>query len=232
MRASNWNIRLLVKPFVQERPHCFACGNGGFSPSGWPSVEFFSSPHHACFRDFPMSPLPACRAALGPIFTLGLLSFACAQSPAASASDPVEGTWLGTVTAPQGPADIGFRFERDAQGALAYALQFPVMNAYGVKFGAPVGRNGEAYTEPVFQSRLMLAGDRLTGTFGPGKLPVDLVRGGCFSPAPPAPHYPAAPAPLWTHALGSLTWAPPVVADGNVYVGARDNGPRFSRLHV
>jgi outer membrane protein assembly factor BamB len=133
--------------------------------------------------------------------------------------DPIEGTWLGTITAPQGPATIGFRFER-AAGRLVYALHFPVMNAYGVKFGAPVTREGDTYTEPVFTSRLRLTGDTLTGTFGPGRLPVELRRGGFFEPAPAPPTFPPAPAPLWTHALGSPTWASPVVVDGIVFVGA------------
>lgn len=168
-----------------------------------------------------MHPLPYARIAPGLVLVLGLWQCACAQVPAA-AVDPIEGTWLGTVTAPQGPAEIGFRFERSPGGTLVYALHFPVMNAHGVKFGAPVGRDGDVYTEPVFQSRLQLTGDRLAGTFGPGKLPVALARGGRFTPAPPAPHHPAPPAPLWTHDLGSPTWASPVVADGAVYVGAED----------
>lgn len=170
-----------------------------------------------------MIPLPTSRRiARWLVLSLGLANFAWGQTPGAPGPDPIEGTWLGTVTAPQGSAEIGFRFERNARGTLVYALQFPVMNAYGVKFGAPVGRDGAAYTEPVFHSRLVLAGDRLAGTFGPGRLPVELVRGGGFTPAPLAPHYPAAPAPLWIHPLGALTWAPPVVADGTVYVGASD----------
>jgi outer membrane protein assembly factor BamB len=159
----------------------------------------------------------------GLFLALALLPGLGAQTPAPPPPpDPIEGTWLGTVTAPQGPAEIGFRFERTPKGALVYVLQFPVMNAYGVKFGAPVGRDGVAYTEPVFNSRLQLAGNRLTGTFGPGKLPVELTRGGNFTAAPPPPHYPAAPAPLWSCDLGAPTWAPPVVADGIVYVGTQD----------
>ncbi len=170
-----------------------------------------------------MSVIPPDRTLSGLFLALVLLPGLAAQPAAAPAPpDSIEGTWLGTVTAPQGPAEIGFRFERDPKGTLVYALQFPVMNAYGVKFGAPVGRDGAAYTEPVFHSRLVLAGGRLTGTFGPGKLPVDLARGGSFTPAPPPPSYPAAPAPLWSHDLGAPTWASPVVTDGTVHVGASD----------
>jgi outer membrane protein assembly factor BamB len=170
-----------------------------------------------------MSALPANRILPALLLSLGLLHGLCAQPVATPASpDPIKGTWLGTVTAPQGPAEIGFRFERSPKGTLVYALQFPVMNAYGVKFGAPVGRDGAAYTEPVFNSRLVLDADRLTGTFGPGKLPVALVRGGSFASAPPSPAFPAPPVPLWSRDLGSPTWAPPVVADGLVYVGTQD----------
>jgi outer membrane protein assembly factor BamB len=160
----------------------------------------------------------------------GLAAGALAQQPAPAAdssptppaADPVEGTWLGIVTAPQGSAEIGFKFARNAKGVLNFALYFPLMNTFGVTFDVPVAREGDVYTEPVLNSRLQLQGDKLTGTFGPGKLPVALTRGGAFTPAPPAPKYPAGPAPLWTHPLGSLTWAAPVVADGVVYVGTRE----------
>jgi outer membrane protein assembly factor BamB len=168
-----------------------------------------------------MAVLPSDRPLLRLFLVLGLLPALVAQPATPRPPDPIEGTWLGTVSAPQGPAEIGFRFERTAKGVLVYALQFPEMNAYGVNFGAPVGRDGEAYTEPVFRTRLHLVGDRLSGTFGPGQLPVELTRGGNFTAAPPPPHFPAPPAPLWSCDLGSPTWAPPVVADGLVYVGTQ-----------
>jgi outer membrane protein assembly factor BamB len=146
------------------------------------------------------------------------------------ASAQIEGTWLGTVTAPQGTAQIGFRFEPNARGELNFALFFPLMNTYGAKFDAPVTHQDDTYTEPVLNSRLILHGNRLVGTFGPGKLPVVLTRGGRFTPAPPAPHYPAAPAPLWTHPIGSYTWAAPVAADGVVYIGTREG--KFLAVHA
>jgi len=144
-----------------------------------------------------------------------------AQQPS-QAPDPVEGTWLGTVTAPQGTAEIGFKFEPNAKGELNFALYFPLMNTFGAKFEVPVARHGDVYTEPVLKSELKLRGSTLTGTFGPGKLPVTLTRSGDFASAPAAPHFPAGPVPLWTVPLGSYTWAAPVVADGVVYVGAKD----------
>lgn len=150
--------------------------------------------------------------------------------PAASApatptpvpSDPIEGRWTGTVTAPQGKvAAIGFEFFRTKSGRLIFSLWFPDMFTYGVKFPIPVEADGHGhYTiTPSFNTVLALSGDTLTGTFALGHLPLTLHRGGTWSPAPPAAHHPAAPAPLWSYALGAGTWAPPVVAEGAIYVG-------------
>jgi hypothetical protein len=90
------------------------------------------------------------------------------------APDPIEGVWCGSVTAPQGQAEIGFKFERTTVGRLVYALYFPIMNTYGARFEAPVMREGDRYSEPVFQSQLRMRGDKITGTFGPGRLPLAL----------------------------------------------------------
>lgn len=162
---------------------------------------------------------------------------------APSLSAQIEGIWMGKVTAPQGEAEIGFDFERNAKGELNFSLYFPLMNTFGAKFDVPVTREGDVYTEPVLASRLELKGDAISGTFGPGKLPLTLTRGGTFGPPPPVPVYPAGPAVAWTFPLGAaggpatgpgpvpgLTWAAPVHADGLVLVGTREG--KFHAVHA
>ena len=142
-----------------------------------------------------------------------------------STPDPVEGIWTGTVASPQGEiADIGFEFFRTPHGDLSFRLNFPAMFTYGVTFGLPVETDGHGRyaITPAFATVLQLSGDQLTGTFALGRLPLELRRGGHFSPQPPAPVYPAGPAPIWTLALGAATWAPPVVQDDRVYLGTED----------
>ena len=139
--------------------------------------------------------------------------------------DPLEGTWTGTIQAPQGVSEeIGFTFFRTKKGLLTFRLNFPAMFTYDAAFGVPVETDGQGHYEMVeaIDTHLRLEGDRLIGTFAQGKLPLELKRGGSFLPKPPAPHYPAAPAPVWTYALGAPTWAPPVVQDDVVYVGTTD----------
>ncbi|HVZ65360.1 MAG TPA: PQQ-binding-like beta-propeller repeat protein [Lacunisphaera sp.] len=148
----------------------------------------------------------------------------CAQT-SSPAADPIEGRWSGTITAPQGTvADFGLEFFRAKQGALIFRLYFPAMFTYNVPFGIPVVADGAGNyrIDPAFNISLHLAGDRLDGTFGLGRLPLALHRGGEFAPKPASPVFPPAPAPLWTHDLGAGTWAPPVADGGEVYVGTRD----------
>lgn len=138
------------------------------------------------------------------------------------APDPIEGIWLGTITAPQGStADIGFEFSRAKGGALTFKMNFPEMFTYAFPFTIPIDADGRGHYSilPVFDIELQLVGDRLIGTFGKGRLPLALKRGVQFSAALPAEHYPAPPAPLWKFDLGAGTWAPPVVAGDLVYVG-------------
>ena len=141
---------------------------------------------------------------------------------APAGADPVEGVWLGTITAPQGStADIGLEFFRTKRGTLVFKLNFPDMFTYSVPFMIPVEADGHGHYAivPAFDLQLQLADDRLSGTFGKGKLPITLRRGGQFPAKPDARRYPAAPAPLWKYNLGSGTWAPPVVAGATVYIG-------------
>jgi hypothetical protein len=168
------------------------------------------------------------------ILGLVFLSTLClAQEPVLPAPDPIEGRWTGTITAPQGDvAELGLEFFRTKRGALIFRLHFPAMFTHHAVVGIPVEADGQgnyAITE-VFAIKLHRDGDRLTGTFGAGLLPLALKRGGKFSEIPPAPVHPPVPAPLWKHDLGSGTWAPPVVAGDAVYVGTSDG--RFHAVNA
>lgn len=148
-----------------------------------------------------------------------------AQSGTAPAPvpDPIEGIWWGEISSPQGEnAEIGVEFTRTKRGTLVLGrLHFPAMFTYGFPFGLPVERGdaGSYRVTPTFNLVLRLGHDGLTGTFGPGQLPLQLTRGGSFTPKPAARQYPAAPAPLWSYAMGAGTWASPVAAAGTVYIG-------------
>jgi len=173
-----------------------------------------------------MRPRPILRFAL---LLLALLPVAMAADVPAetTARDPIEGVWLGTIAAPQGTvADIGFEFFRTKHGTLIFKLNFPDMFTYAVPFMIPVEVNGGgSYSiTPAFAIKLRLDGARLTGTFGPGQLPLTLKRGGQFPPKPAPPRHPAGPAPLWKFALGAGTWAPPVVVDDTIYLGTSAAG--------
>ncbi len=193
--------------------------------------------------------LPGRRRVLLPFFACLLVGVqwaipfghAAGPPPPLGVPDPIEGIWLGTITAPQGSAaDIGFEFVRAGGGALTFKLNFPEMFTYAVPFEIPVDADGRGHYSilPAFDVELQLAGDRLTGTFGKGRLPLVLRRGGRFPAKPPARHYPAPPAPLWKFNMGGGTWAPPVVAGDRIYVGtgtglfhavhARDGTPAWS----
>jgi len=179
-----------------------------------------------------MRPRPILRFAL---LLLALLPVAMAADVPAetTARDPIEGVWLGTIAAPQGTvADIGFEFFRTKHGTLIFKLNFPDMFTYAVPFMIPVEVNGGgSYSiTPAFAIKLRLDGARLTGTFGPGQLPLTLKRGGQFPPKPAPPRHPAGPAPLWKFALGAGTWAPPVVVDDTIYLGT--SAGRFHAVHA
>lgn len=140
--------------------------------------------------------------------------------PKPSLPDPIEGRWTGTITAPQGTAaEFGLEFVRTERGVEVSRLHFPAMFTYAAPFHLPaVAKGGGNYLIRAFAVSLHLDGARLTGTFGAAQLPLDLHRGGEWEKRPATPSYPPAPAPLWSFAMGA-TWAPPVVAEGVVYVG-------------
>ena len=158
---------------------------------------------------------------------LGICQPLPAQTPTpapqlATASDPITGTWTGSVTAPQGSAEISFSFLPGQDRKLNVTVTLALMHTYGAKFGPSLEVADGGYFFPVLDTHFSLHGDQLTGTFGLGRLPLVLHRGGTPTEEPPVPAYPAAPASLWTYSLGSLTWASPVVDGDTVYVGAKD----------
>lgn len=147
-----------------------------------------------------------------------LVAGARAAGAAEPERDPIEGTWTGTVTGPQGPTAIGLGFARGEAGALVLTLDFPAMHTHSAKLGVPVEAHDPRYAIPAFQIELTRSGDRLSGTFAAARLPLELRRGGSFAPPPAPPVHPAAPPPRFSRELGP-TWATPVVADGTLYVG-------------
>ena len=157
--------------------------------------------------------------------TAGLAQQPAPTVPVLPVTDPIEGRWTGTITAPQGDvAEFGLDFFHTQRGAMIFRMQFPAMFTYNAVFPIPVEGDGQgnyAITE-AFAIKLHRDGDRLTGTFGTGLLPLVLKRGGRFSGKPAAPVHPPAPAPLWTHPLGSGTWAPPITAGDVIYLGTSD----------
>lgn len=157
------------------------------------------------------------------------LLFGFTHSLAQTPADPIEGTWTGTVTGPQGATEIGFAFTRGANGKLNLGFNMPAMFTYNAKLGPAVRVENGTYTLLPFSTRLQLEGDRLVGTFGLSQLPLELHRGAAFAPAPPPVAHPPPPAPLWTRPL-SPTWASPVVADGTIYVGTTDGKFHAARV--
>jgi outer membrane protein assembly factor BamB len=168
---------------------------------------------------------PALRRHLGPVVFLSGLIAGLAQT----IPDPIEGTWVGTVSAPQGSTEIGFAFTRGRDGQLNLGFNMPAMFTYNAKLGPAVRVENGTYTLLPFSTQLRIDGDRLTGAFGLSRLPLDLRRGGTFAPAPPPAVHPAPPPPLWTRPL-SPTWASPVVADGIIYVGTTDGKFHAARV--
>jgi outer membrane protein assembly factor BamB len=161
---------------------------------------------------------------------LGAILFTTAALGRAQAKpDPIEGTWTGTVTAPQGSTEIGFAFTRGSDGRLNLAFNMPAMFTYNARLGPAVRVENDTYTLLPFSTRLRLEGDRLTGTFGLSQLPVELHRGGTFAAAPPPVTHPAPPKPRWTRTL-SPTWASPIVADEIIYVGTTDGKFHAARV--
>ena len=158
---------------------------------------------------------------------LALTLFGAGGAHAQDADDPLAGTWLGTVTAPQGATAIGFAFARTPDG-LAVRMDMPAMFVHDADLGLAQEREGRITIAPL-DTELHLAGGKLVGTFALSKLPIELARGGEFPAPAAAPEDPPGPQPTWTSSLGAPTWASPIVRDGVIYVGAVDGKFRARR---
>lgn len=154
-----------------------------------------------------------------------LLALALAATPhavgaARSEPDSMIGLWSGTVTAPQGATRLTLGFARDSTGRLLMTFDMPVMHCHAHVFDLPVEQTDGAYCFGPLDMSWTVQGRRLTGTFGRGRLPMALRRGGRYARANQPAALPAGPKELWTYSLGAPTRATPVVRDGIVYVGA------------
>lgn len=149
-----------------------------------------------------------------------LTAFALAGSVSAQPepTEPLAGTWVGTVTSPQQQAEVGFAFKSTAQGLLT-TFSMPDMFVWNVPLGPAALKGDDIRVEPL-HTQLTRDGDRLVGTFGLSHLPIALRRAPALPAPPPAsPPAPAAPAPLWTTHLEGEIWMSPVARDQAVYVG-------------
>lgn len=148
----------------------------------------------------------------------GWLSAWSADPLPSSADAPLfSGRWSGDVIAPNAVAEIGFTFRPTAKGTIV-GLYMPAMFLYGAELG-PAEIDGATLRFRPLDIVLTREGERIVGTFGLSHLPVDLLPGGEFEPAPPKPQYPPAPDALWRASLEEETWASPVVSDGMVFIG-------------
>jgi outer membrane protein assembly factor BamB len=131
-----------------------------------------------------------------------------------------EGTWTGSVTAPNATASIGFVFAQTAKGLTA-RFSMPAMFVSELPLG-PANILDDTYTLPELGVRLARKGEKLEGTFGNPLLRVSLQRGASLPEPMAAKIAPEGPAPVWTKSLGAQVWASPVAEDGVVYVGSVD----------
>lgn len=148
----------------------------------------------------------------------------------AATPDQVAGLWTGVVNGPQGGTELTLKLAHADAGRFDVTVHMPRMHTYGFTFRAAGEFADGRFTFAPLAVQLILTGETLAGTFGPGRLPVKMHRGGELTPEPPEPVYPDAPTPRWTYSLGAPTWAAPVTEDGVVYVGTNDG--RFHAVNI
>lgn len=154
------------------------------------------------------------------ISVTGVAFAAAATSSDADPTTAFEGVWTGKIAAPQTETEFGLAFTRTHKGLLV-SVHFPEMFLHSANFGTAT-IDADTFSLAPLDLTLTRTGDTLIGTFAPGKLRVELHRGGTFSDEIAPPDYPAAPSPAWTHDLGAAAWASPAARDGIVYVGTTD----------
>lgn len=148
----------------------------------------------------------------------------------ASAPDPIEGRWAGTVGFPTDRVAIAFEFRRNAKGELKAYLYQSVMNFYGLELPGEVAVHGDAYELKDMGLSLAFKGDHLEGTYFSLKAPISLSRTERLPAEIPVPTGPKGPDPSWAVNLGSAIYAPAAVHDGVAYVGT--SGGLFSAISL
>lgn len=151
------------------------------------------------------------------------IAHAAPDEPAGAVPEPdstFEGVWVGDIVAPNTREQLGLAFMRTERGLLV-SVHFPRMFLYSVNFGSAQISDG-VFRLPPLNLVVAREGDRLSGTFGPARLPLELRRGRSFSAPPPEPEFPAAPEPAWTRSLGAGAWATPATFAGIVYAATVD----------
>jgi outer membrane protein assembly factor BamB len=133
---------------------------------------------------------------------------------------PFVGRWVGTVTAPNATAEIGFTFTRSGERLLASA-DMPAMFLHGAKLGAVTVSGSELRIRPL-DTTLRLEGEQLAGSFGLSHLPIRLARSERALSPLPSSDIRSGPPPKWRASLRAEVWASPVVAEATVYLGAAD----------
>lgn len=156
------------------------------------------------------------RSLLAPFLCCLALFASVRDTSAADDHAAFAGIWTGEIVAPNTRTELGLAFTATEKGFLV-SLHFPAMFLSSVNFG-PADIHGDTFTLAPLNLTLTRHGDTLTGTFALSRLPVELHRGGAFSPAPAPTAFPDAPAPAWTLALGAPAWASVAALDGVVYV--------------
>ena len=95
----------------------------------------------------------------------------------AEAPDPIEGRWWGTVAAAHETVELGLEIRRGAEGGgFEATLTQPGANYFNLALPGVLRREGEQVQLAEMGLRAILAGDRLSGTFGRAQVPIDLRR--------------------------------------------------------
>lgn len=139
-----------------------------------------------------------------------------AQKP----EERLDGVWVGEITAPNKRTELGLAFTRTEDG-LMVSVHLPEMFLYSANFGRVEPSDGTFSFAPL-NLNVSRQGDRLVGTFALPRLPVELRRGGSFSPPPPEKSFPAAPPSAWVRQLDAGAWASPAAFAGTLYVATVD----------
>jgi outer membrane protein assembly factor BamB len=150
---------------------------------------------------------------------------AAATPPPSAAKDPIEDTrWLGTITSPSGPTQVGLAFRRSTRGDLVALAYLPVMHMFEKPTSLVRVQDGDYFMDFI-ATHAHREGNKLTGVALYAGMPFTLEQVESFPPAPdqaPPADLPTGPAPRWQQTLGAAAWASPVVHRGAIYVGTAD----------